>query len=100
MSKRACNMSCGCLVVSLITLLLVCVLVYKGFMPNVDGFQSNNGNNSNNTPTMAVVKNAEDAKNRSQAFMQFESCMAQSPNPKVCCENMSDKLKQYLPMCQ
>lgn len=91
------RMCCACLVVSSITLVLVCVLVYMNFKPQVDGFDNHSNNPS---VTIASVNSANNANDRQQANMQFQTCMQSGGDLTQCCENLSDKLSRYLPMCQ
>ena len=92
------RMGCACLVVSSITLVLVCVLVYMNFKPQVDRF---NNRATGPSVTVASVENANNAMERQQAHTQFQICMQTSGGDlKQCCENLPENLSRYLPMCQ
>jgi hypothetical protein len=91
------KMGCACLVVSSITLVLVCVLVYMNFKPHVDGFDNHSTGPS---VTVASVENANNATERQQATSHFQICMQTSGGDLTkCCENVPENLIRYLPFC-
>ena len=91
MSNKMC---CSCLIVSLITLVLVCVLVYQSFKPQVDGFDNHSTGSSTARITRPVDPNQE--MKIAQRFMAM--CMS-SGDVQSCCNMLDENRRSMLPHC-
>ena len=95
-SKMSNKMCCSCLIVSLITLVLVCVLVYQSFKPQVDGFD-----NHSTGPAMVRRSRPVDPNQEMKMTQRIISmCMRTGDSIENCCSMLDENKRNMIPQCQ
>ena len=97
-SKMSNKMCCWCIVISLVTLVLVCVLVYQSFKPQVDGFD--------NHPSKAVMptnqshhKTPEERIQEQLANTFYSMCLNRQLAPERCCSFLTEGIRKDVSSC-
>lgn len=101
-SKMSNKMCCWCVVISLITLVLVCVLVYQSFKPQIDGFDNHPTASANSSNKL----NKPNTQSRNDIIMNqlgntfYNMCVNQmQDNPEQCCNFLSDPIRNTVAEC-
>lgn len=98
MSNKMC---CYCIVISLITLILVCVLVYQNFKPQVDGFDNHSTQPViNNQVAIQETRPSRNNIIKNQLANTFYSmCLTRVQDSNECCSYLTDDIRSHISQC-